>query len=145
MYKHILIATDGSELAQKAVDQGLALAKALDAAVTAVMVTEPWTAVAYGEMAIAFPVEDYEKNMAANAHRILAGVEQAAQEAGVPCHSLHVKEQSPSDGILNAAKERGCDLIIMASHGRRGLERLVLGSQTIKVITSSMIPVLVCR
>lgn len=145
MYKHLLIATDGSDLAQKAIGHGLALAKALNAKVTAVTVTEPWTAVAYGEMAVAFPVEEYEKNMAARAGRILSEVEKAAAEVGVSCATLHIKNQLPSDGILAAAKERDCDLIVMSSHGRRGMTRLLLGSQASNVVTYSAVPVLICR
>lgn len=145
MYKHILIATDGSELAQKAIDQGFELAKALAAKVTAVTVTEPWIAVAPGEMAVAFPVEEYEKGAAANAARILSVVDAAARQSGVTCDTLHVKDQFPAEGIIETAKERGCDLIVMASHGRRGLTRLLLGSQANKVVTHSTVPVLICR
>jgi nucleotide-binding universal stress UspA family protein len=145
MYKHILIATDGSELAQKAVDQGLAVARALAAKVTAATVTEPWVAVAPGEMAIAFPIEQYEKAAAANAARILAVVAAAAKQAGVACDTLHVKDEFPAEGIIEAAKQRGCDLIVMASHGRRGLTRLLLGSQANRVVTHSTVPVLICR
>ena len=145
MYKNILIATDGSELAQKAVQQGLALAKALGAKATAITVTEPWTAVVSGELGMAFPIDDYEKGCAANAERILAGVSAAASKAGVACDTLHVKDQFPAEGIIEAAKARGNDLIVMASHGRRGVTRLLLGSQATKVLTHSTIPVLVLR
>jgi nucleotide-binding universal stress UspA family protein len=145
MYKHILIATDGSELAQKGVDQGLALAKALGAKATAVTVTEPMAAMLVGEAAIALPLEDYDKAASADAARILAGVSASAAKAGVACHTLHVKDQYPAEGIVDAAKARGCDLIVMSSHGRRGLSRLLLGSQATLVLTHSHVPVLVCR
>jgi nucleotide-binding universal stress UspA family protein len=145
MYKHILIATDGSELAEKAIAQGLALAKALQANVTAVTVTEPWTAVAPGEMAIAFPIEEYDKSAAVNAAKILDAVGKAAQKAGVACATVHVKDQFPADGIIDTAKTKGCDLIVMASHGRRGFARLFLGSQAVRVLTHSTTPVLICR
>jgi nucleotide-binding universal stress UspA family protein len=145
MFKHILIATDGSELAQKGVDQGLALAKALGAKVTAVTVTEPLTAMLVGEAAIALPIDEFEKAASAGAAKILAGVSVSAAKAGVACEPLYVKEQYPAEGIVEAAKARGCDLIVMASHGRRGLSKLLLGSQATRVLTHSDVPVLVCR
>ena len=145
MFKHILIATDGSELAQKGVDQGLALAKPLGAKVTAVTVTEPMAAMMMGEAAIALPLDDYDKAASANAAQILAGVGAAASKAGVACDTLHVKDQYPAEGIVEAAKGRGCDLIVMTSHGRRGLSKLLLGSQATRVLTLSEVPVLVCR
>jgi nucleotide-binding universal stress UspA family protein len=145
MYKHILIATDGSELAGKAVAEGFALARALNAQVTAVTVTEPWTALVSGEAMIAFPVEDYEKTANENAARILAGVSALARKADISCATVHAKDQYPADGILDTAKKSGCDLIVMASHGRRGLGRLLLGSQAVNVLTHSSLPVLICR
>jgi nucleotide-binding universal stress UspA family protein len=145
MYKHILIASDGSELAGKAVSAGIDLAKELKAAVTAVTVTEPWTAYLSADVGIAFPVDEYEKSAAVNAARILEDVSKRAQEAGLTCATLHAKDQYPADGILETAKAQGCDLIVMASHGRRGLGRLLLGSQAVKVLTHSHVPVLVCR
>jgi nucleotide-binding universal stress UspA family protein len=145
MYKHILLATDGSDLAQKGVDQGLALAKALGAKVTAVTVTEPMAAMLMGEAAIALPLDDYDKAASANATQILAGVSAAAGKVSVACDVLHVKDRYPAEGIVDAAKARGCDLIVMASHGRRGLSRLLLGSQATGVLTHSQVPVLVCR
>ena len=145
MYQHLLIATDGSDLAQKALAQGLALAASLHARVTAVQVTEPWAAVVGGEMALAFPVKEYEIAAASRAESILSGVREAAKAAGVTCETLHVKDQFPAEGIIEAAKSRGCDLIIMASHGYRGLTRFLLGSEANRVVTHSALPVLICR
>lgn len=145
MYAHILIATDGSELANRAVEQGLTLAKALGSKVTAITVTEPWTAAVSGEWAVAFPVEEYEKAAAANAEKILAQVAEAATRIGVACATRHVKDQFAAEGIVDEAKSAGADLIVMASHGRRGLAGLILGSEATKVLTHSRIPVLVCR
>ena len=145
MYAHILIATDGSDLAQRAVEQGLALAKALGSAVTAVTVTEPWTAAVSGEWAVAFPVEEYEKASAANAEKVLDGVQQAAVSLGVTCDAVHVKDQYAAEGIVEEAKARNCDLIVMASHGRRGIAKFVLGSQATRVLAHSSVPLLVCR
>ena len=145
MYKHILIATDGSELAEKAVVHGLELAKAVKARVTFVTVSEPmWSAVP-GEMAIAFPHAEYEKSTAATAEKILTLAGSIAKQKGVGFEIKHAKEQLPADGIIAAANESACDLIVMATHGRRGLAKLVLGSQAAEVINSSKIPVLVCH
>jgi nucleotide-binding universal stress UspA family protein len=144
MFKRILIATDGSELAERAVAAGLALARALNARVTAVTATEPWSAMVTGEPALVFPIEDYEKTAAENAARILAGVSAAAKAAGVDCETVHVSD-FPAEGIVETAKGRGCDLIVMASHGRRGLSKLLLGSQATRVLALSPVPVLVCR
>ena len=145
MYKHLLIATDGSELAQKAVDQGLALAKKLGAAVTAVTVTEPWPVTLAGDVVVAYPIEEYEQSTASNAGKILAAVADAAAKQGVACSTVHVKDKYPAEGIVDTAKSKGCDLIAMSSHGRRGLTKLLLGSQAVEVLTHSTIPVLVCR
>jgi nucleotide-binding universal stress UspA family protein len=144
MYKHILIATDGSELAAKAVDAGLNLARLLKAKVTAVKATEPWTAMAMGELALAFPVEDYEKASAEDAARVLGAVSEAAKKQGVPCETVHVTN-FPAEGIIETAKAKSCDLIVMSSHGRRGLARALLGSQATNVLTHSSVPVLICR
>ena len=145
MYAHILIATDGSELANRAVGQGLDLARALGSKVTAITVTEPWTAAVSGEWAVAFPVEEYEKAAAANAEKILVQVTQAAARIGVACDTRHVKDQFAAEGIVEEAKSLGCDLIVMASHGRRGLAKVVLGSQATRVLTHSTVPLLICR
>lgn len=144
MYKHILIATDGSELAGKAVAAGFDLARQLGSQVTVVTVTEPWTAYMTGEV-VAFPVDDYERTADESASQILGGASKLARKADIRCDTVHAKDQFPAEGILQVAKARNCDLIVMASHGRRGLKRLFLGSQTVKVLTHSTVPVLVCR
>jgi nucleotide-binding universal stress UspA family protein len=145
MYAHILIATDGSDLANRAVEQGLTLAKALGSKVTAITVTEPWTASVSGEWAVAFPVEEYEKAAAANAEKILEQVTEAAKRIGIACETRHIKDQFAAEGIVDEARARGYDLIVMASHGRRGLAKVVLGSQATRVLTHSTVPLLICR
>lgn len=145
MYKHILIATDGSELAGKAVAAGLALAKELKSKVTAITVSEPWTALVTGEMALGFPYQEYEKGAAENAQSILAAVTEVAKASGVDCTTTYVADRYPAEAIVECAKDKGCDLIVMASHGRRGLSKLLLGSETVRVLTHSSVPVLVCR
>jgi nucleotide-binding universal stress UspA family protein len=145
MFKHVLIATDGSELAERAAAQGLQLAKVVKANVTVVTVTEPWAAVVMGEAAIGFPYADYEKSAAESAVKILGRVTELAKKADMVCTSVHIKEQFPAEGIVAAAKDKGCDLIVMASHGRRGLAKLFLGSEAAKTLTLSTVPVLICR
>jgi nucleotide-binding universal stress UspA family protein len=145
MYKHLLIATDGSELAQKAVDQGLALAGALGSRVLAVHVTVPWTAVSIGEIATSLPPENYDRAAADRAQSVLAEVAMRAKAAGVSCETLHVRDRLPAQGIIEAANERGVDLIVMSSHGRSGFDRLLLGSEANEVVSKSTVPVLICR
>jgi nucleotide-binding universal stress UspA family protein len=146
MYKHILLPTDGSELAHKAVRQGLELAKALGAEVTVVIVTEPWPVGEMGGgMMVAVPTSEFESVVAEQASRVLAEVSDLAAKAGVACTTLHVPNQYPAEGIVEQANARGCDLIVMASHGRRGLAKLLLGSQATRVLTYSTVPVLICK
>ena len=148
MYKHILIATDGSDLAQKAETVGLTLAKALNAQATAVTVTEPWDALsmaALAERGMPNPVADYDECMVAASSRILWRVSETAKKIGTSCGNLHVKDRHPAEGIIETARAQGCDLIVMASHGRRGLSGVLLGSQASKVVSLSDGPVLICR
>jgi nucleotide-binding universal stress UspA family protein len=145
MFKHVLIATDGSELAQKAVMHGLALAKALDARVTAVTVTDIYPTGPYAPIPLPSMIEHYEAASALSAANILASASDAASKHGLSCATMHVRDQAPAEGILDAARQHGCDLIVIASHGRRGMARLLLGSQAQKVVTLSTLPVLICR
>ncbi|MBX9778288.1 MAG: universal stress protein [Xanthobacteraceae bacterium] len=148
MYNRILIATDGSQLAGKAVDHGMALAKRLDIPVTAVTVTEPWSVLELGRMARQGnqnPIVQFEELAAAAATGILDKVKQVAHSQGVTCDVVHVQDQHPAEGIIAAAKTRGCDLIVMASHGRRGFDRVLLGSQANEVLTHSKVPALIVR
>lgn len=145
MYKHLLIATDGSELSLKAAAQGFELAKAINAKLTAVVVTAPWRTIAVGEVAAAVPEEAYEKQAAQGASEMLGRVTKLAAESGQQCDGAHASNSHPYQAIIDTAKKRGCDLIVMGSHGRRGLAGLLLGSETVKVLTHSNIPVLVYR
>src|SRR5262249_19268749 len=114
VYKHILVATDGSELSNKAITQGLKLAKALSAKVTGVHVTESWISTApSAEVLVSFPVEEYDKAMAQRANHALSAVASEAKTLGVACKTLHARDQFPADGILGTAKANGCDLIVM--------------------------------
>jgi nucleotide-binding universal stress UspA family protein len=145
MYRHLLIATDGSELANNAVAHGLALAKAVGAKVTAVTVTEPFPAFAIGDASVALPIQEYEEAASSSAANILGEVSAAAKMKGVACEVVHVNDQLPAQGIVQTAKATGSDLIVMASHGRRGLSKLVLGSQANEVVSQTAVPVLICR
>lgn len=145
MYTHLLIATDGSSLADAAIAQGLALAKVLKAKVTAVTVTEPLPSILVGEATSAYPIEEYITAARANAREILARVNAKASEHGVPCDTVHVEDHFPAEGIMETAQARKCDLIVMASHGRRGLAKLFLGSQAVRVLSHSPLPVLICK
>jgi nucleotide-binding universal stress UspA family protein len=149
MYSHILIATDGSELAQRGVDQGLALAQKLGSKVTVLNVTETFPAYAargeFSNATVIQAIEVHQKMGQEFAQDVLTAAAALAAKLNVECDTVHVVEMRPAEAIVEVAKERDCDLIVMASHGRRGLDRLFLGSQTIEVLTYSKVPVLVVR
>ena len=149
MYNRILVSTDGSELAQKGVDHALALAKGLGLPVTVVTVSERFP-VYSGGVAYDFTWSDaamteYEEGQKTAAAAILAHAREAAERAGVSVELLHIPDAQIGEAIISCAKERNCGLIVMASHGRRGIGRLVLGSKTSEVLSHSEIPVLVVR
>lgn len=144
MYRHILIPTDGSELSEKAIRNGVALAKSLGAKITALTVMEPWST-GGRPVALARPRQVYEEGAKERAHLHLELAVQAALEAGVSVSTEQVFSDHPYEAIIATAGEKGCDLILMASHGWRGIKALVLGSETTKVLTHTNIPVLVHR
>lgn len=149
MYRHILIPSDGSDTARKGIDHGLELARRLGSKAIVLVVTEPYPLYATSShFAWAPPeqdVEKYEKSQADFAEKALIPIREAAQALGIEVETLHIAKEVPSDAILRTAEERGCDLIVMASHGRRGLSRLLLGSQTSQVLHEAKIPVLIVR
>jgi nucleotide-binding universal stress UspA family protein len=145
MFKHLLIATDGSPEGEKALIHGLALAEGLSAKVTVVTVTEPWTEAAYSILPTPSLIRSYENAAAGNAAILLDHAKKAADQAGVQCATRHVKDEHASQGIIKAAKDEGCDLIVIGSHGRGPIGRIVLGSVSMKVLTHSSFAVLVCR
>lgn len=145
MYKNILIATDGSEIAQTAVEEGLELASKIGARATIVTVTEPWDAVILGESSLAFPINDYNKSQEETAAKILSDANAVAKKLDTACDTLHVINDAPAEGIVEAANKLDADLIVIGSHGRRAVARILLGSQANKVIALTTIPVLVCR
>jgi nucleotide-binding universal stress UspA family protein len=145
MYKHILIPTDGSELSKMALEEGVALAKALDARVTAVTVTTPFHIVTISPGMLTDTPEQYKEHVTALASQYLDVATNIAASAGVACDVVHIEHEHPYKAIIDTARNRGCDAIQMASHGRRGISAVLLGSETLKVLTHSTIPVIVCR
>lgn len=148
MYANILLSTDGSEVARKGVEQGIALAKSLNAKATVITVTEPLP-VDYGSGHAAGWIpsqEEFDRYDAAckeRAAKVLDEAEAVAEQVGISAELLHVSSAHPASAIIETAKSRGCDLIVMASHGRRGLRKLWLGSQTSEVLADGSVPVLV--
>ncbi|HKW37702.1 MAG TPA: universal stress protein [Burkholderiales bacterium] len=147
MFRHILIPTDGSPASARAVKAGVAFAKETGARVTGYCAVEPVYAQIYGEgyMIAGRSIARLEKSVRRVAERHVAGIGKAAKAASVPFQGHVSKADSPYSGIIAAAKQKRCDVIFMASHGRRGLAGLVMGSVTHKVLTHSQIPVLVYR
>ena len=144
-FNKILIATDGSKLADKAIEKGLDLAARLSAAVVFVTVTVPWSSIVSGETAQAYSIEKYLEDAERQADQLLVPLAARAEKIGLACERVHIVERFASEGILEAAKANGCDLIVMASHGRRGLSRFFLGSQTDQVLVQTELSVLVVR
>jgi nucleotide-binding universal stress UspA family protein len=145
MHTSILIATDGSDLSDEAIQYGTALAKAAHAKVTGITVLRPFHVFTAEPEMLEETAESYRKRMATVAAQRLAKLEQAAKAAGISCELVHVEHEHPYKAIIDTANAKACDLIVMASHGRRGISALVLGSETVKVLTHSTIPVLVYR
>ena len=148
MYRRILIATDGSRLSRKAAEEGIALARSLGASVVGFHARPPMMLPYYGEPAIVLPKkteEMLEKEGFNAAQKYLAKMEAIAKKAGVEFKGVQVVDYSPADSLVRTAKKEKCELIVMASHGRRGISRLLLGSETNHVLTRSRVPVLVVR
>ena len=150
MYANILMSTDGSEVAKKGVEHGIALAKSLKAKATVIMVTEPLP-VDYGSGHAAGWIpsqaefDRYDAACKEHAGKVLDEVAAVAKRIGISAELLHVSSPHPASAIIETAKSKGCDLIVMASHGRRGLKKLFLGSQTSEVLADGSVPVLVVR
>jgi nucleotide-binding universal stress UspA family protein len=147
MFKHVLLPTDGSPVARKAIKAGVALAKELGAKVTAYYAMEAVQPYIYSEGFVinTTMLRDFDKRARDQGMKYLAQVEKAARAAGVPCRTLLTKPATAYQGIVAAAKKQRCDLILMASHGRGELATLLLGSVTQKVLAHSKVPVLVYR
>ena len=144
MYKRILVPTDGSEVTAKAVQTAISMARLAGAELFAFGVKEPFPYSAISEMQPVPPQEFYDAQERIAAEHVKA-VTDAATAAGITCHGHTVEALHPWEAILDHAKTQGCDLLVMASHGRRGVSALLLGSETQKVLTHSTLPVLVVR
>ena len=148
MYKHILIATDGSDLSTDAVRHGLSLASEINAKVTIVTVTEIWSVrdiAARAEAGEKDAVQHYEEFQASLANKVLSEIKNKAKSINLEYNTVHIKDKFPADGIIDTAKQENVDLIVMASHGRRGIKRALLGSVANEVVSRAEVPVLIHR
>jgi nucleotide-binding universal stress UspA family protein len=148
MYANILLSTDGSDVARNGVEHGIALAKGLNAKVTVITVTEALpvdygSGHASGWMPSKEEFDSYDAACKERADKVLDEARALAEQIGISAAFLHVPNAYPATAIVETAKSRGCDLIVMASHGRRGLRKLLLGSQTSEVLVNGSVPVLV--
>jgi len=144
MYQRLLVPTDGSEITAKAVEAAVSLAKLSGASLVTLCVKEPFPYSAISEMQPVPPQEFYDAQERIAASRVKAVLD-AAVAAGVACEGATVEALHPWEAILDMAKTKGCDLIVMASHGRRGMAALLIGSETSRVLTHSPLPVLVVK
>lgn len=144
MYKRILVPTDGSERSVKAVEGAARFAKPLGATLVIMTVVEPYS---YTNLAEYRPesIEQYDERVTAEAEERLASAKEIADEIGVENRAVMTKSFSPAEAIVEQAEKNGCDLIVMASHGRKGIAAVLLGSETQKVLTHSHFPVMVYR
>ena len=145
MFKHVLLPTDGSNLSQVAVQKGVQLAKSMKAKITGISVMPEQKYYLYQTDITVQVKEETAKQHKLQANRNLSVIEKATKDADVPCETLCEISDHPYETIIRVAEQKGCDLIMMASHGRRGVSGLLLGSETQKVLTHSRIPVLVFR
>jgi nucleotide-binding universal stress UspA family protein len=145
MYTNFLIPTDGSELAGKADQHGIELARRIGAKVTVLTVLPPFHTFTTDTQMIEDTPAQHKARMRNHAEKTLGAVAHAAQAAGVACETVQVEHEHPYRAIIDTAESKGCDLIVMASHGRHGASAIILGSETVKVLTHCKVPVLVHR
>jgi len=144
MFKNILLPTDGSPLSEAAIQKGVQFAKSINAKVTGFYALPEFHIITYRSEILEDTRESFAKDSQAQAKKYLAAIEALAKGAGVPCETVQAVSDHPYEAIIKAAQDKGCDLIMMASHGRRGVRGLLLGSETQKVLTHTKLPVLVC-
>ena len=144
MYRSILIPTDGTEITGKAVASAIELARALGARLSTITVKEPFPYSAISEMQPIPPQEFYDAQERIALNRVKEVVA-AADKAGLECQAFTVEAPHPWEAIVDHAKSQSCDLIVMASHGRRGVSALLLGSETTRVLVHCEVPVLVVK
>jgi nucleotide-binding universal stress UspA family protein len=145
MYKHILVATDGSEIAGRAVSHATKLAQKLKAKLLIVTITKPFHILSLEIEQLESTRPEYNRHMAEHAQTVLASAARVASEAGVECQIFYRSAEHAHAAILHVANDRGCDLIVVGSHGRSALSSLLLGSTTMKILAHSTISTLVIR
>lgn len=145
MFRHLLVPTDGSPLSDKAVQGAINFAREVGARITTLSVAEPFPYSALSESAFLPDQLRYEKQMQEHARQFVDSAAALASEAGVPCDTRVALSFSPYEEIIRNAEELGCDVIFMASHGRKGINRLFVGSETQKVLAHTTLPVMVFR
>jgi nucleotide-binding universal stress UspA family protein len=145
MFKTLLIAIDGSELSELAQSHGLELAKTFGSKVFLVHVTPPWSSLVVGDAVVMYPPADFETSMNKAAQNLLKKAAEKFAAAGIPVEMIHTSDPQAHKAIVETAKNKGCDLIVMGSHGRHGLAGLMLGSVATKTVTHAHVPVLICR
>jgi nucleotide-binding universal stress UspA family protein len=145
MFKHLLVPTDGSKSSEAAIHKAIEFAKESHARVTGFCVMPQFHVFTYRTEMLEDTNEQYAKDSRAHAEQYLRVIEREAKEAGVPCDTAMATSDHPYEEIIKAAKDRDCDLIMMASHGRRGVRGALIGSETQRVLTHCDVPVLVYR
>jgi nucleotide-binding universal stress UspA family protein len=145
MFKHVLLPTDGSPLSDEAIRVGIQLARTVNAKVTGFHAMPEFHVVTYKTEMLEDTRKEFARDSKAHAAHYLSTIEKSAKAAGVACDTATATNDHPYEAIIKAAKRRKCDLIVMASHGRKGVQAVLLGSEVQKVLTHSHIPVLVCR
>jgi len=145
MFTHILLPTDGSQFSERAVFRGIELARQVGARVTGIYAAPEFHLLSYRAAELSESQDQFALDVQSHAEKYLAFIRDTASEAKVPCETLVERSDHPHDAICRAAKQRQCDLIVMASHGRRGLTGLILGSETQRVLAHTDVPVLVWR
>lgn len=144
MYKHILLPTDGSELSKAAMKHGITLARAIGARVTALVVSTPLNSLVVDPSIVSGALDQYKALVVEQTAKYLDNISNNAKQAGVDCSTLCIEHDKPYEAIVETANKQGCDLVVMASHGLRGVSA-ILGSETLKVLTHTSVPILVYR
>lgn len=145
MFRHLLVPTDGSAHAEAMVGRAMAFASRIGARVTGLHVLPEYHVLTYRLTSLQDTKSNFAAEAARHADTFLAALSHAAAQAGVPCDTVTATDDHPWQAIIDCAQQRGCDLIVMSSHGKRGLQAMLIGSETHKVLTHSTIPVLVFR
>ena len=148
MYRHLLAATDGSELANKALMHAAQLAKAMEAQLTILVVTESWPVMEIAQKATERrkdPIGEFEARASAWAAEVLEQAKGMIEATGVRVQTMHVSDMAPAQAIVDSAAKLGCDAIVMSTHGRRGIRRVVLGSQASDVVAEAKVPVIIVK